>query len=299
MTMTTITRPFAFSSIIAAVMSLLLIAAAPTADAQGAAVPNKWQQGRHYRSVSPQMPTSVAPGKVEVLEIFWYGCGACYMLDPYLESWKKKDKPANVEFVRVPVTWNEGAKLHARLFYTLQALKQDERLHAKVFDTIHRGGNGLLGRNEDGKPYYVVPVISRDRADLLPDDCLAQLSPERRRAAEAANAKIRSSPPAWKVCVFSTNGGGCGSARRVAHDGSAGQQGVSETEPIGEFPTLVPDGVAAIRVSYAGNPPRTFPVRRNFTVYRVRLLDKDGQGIGTPTITWLDKNEQPIRTPAP
>lgn len=157
----------------------------------------------------------------------------------------------------------------------------------------------LLGRNEDGKPYYVVPVISRDRADLLPDDCLAQLSPERRRAAEAANAKIRSSPPAWKVCVFSTNGGGCGSARRVAHDGSAGQQGVSETEPIGEFPTLVPDGVAAIRVSYAGNPPRTFPVRRNFTVYRVRLLDKDGQGIGTPTITWLDKNEQPIRTPAP
>ena len=38
--------------------------------------------------------------------------------------------------------------MHARLFYTLQALKQDERLHTKVFDTIHRGGNGLLGRDE-------------------------------------------------------------------------------------------------------------------------------------------------------
>ena len=101
------------------------------------------------------MPTSVAPGKVEVVEIFWYGCGACYMLDPYLESWKKKDKPANVEFVRVPVTWNEGAKLHARLFYTLQALKQDERLHTKVFDTIHRGGNRLLGQNEES----TLPVV--------------------------------------------------------------------------------------------------------------------------------------------
>ena len=155
MTMTTITRPFAFSSLFTAALSLLLLAAAPTADAQGASVPSKWQQGRHYRSVSPQMPTSVAPGTVEVLEIFWYGCGACYMLDPYLESWKKKDKPANVEFVRVPVTWNEGAKLHARLFYTLQALKQDERLHTKVFDTIHRGGNGLLGRNEES----TLPVV--------------------------------------------------------------------------------------------------------------------------------------------
>jgi thiol:disulfide interchange protein DsbA len=53
-----------------------------------------------------------------------------------------------VEFVRLPVTWNAGAKLHARLFYTLRALKQDTRLHAKVFDTIHRGGNNLLGRDE-------------------------------------------------------------------------------------------------------------------------------------------------------
>ena len=147
MTMTTITRPFAFSSIIAAVMSLLLIAAAPTADAQGAAVPNKWQQGRHYRSVSPQMPTSVAPGKVEVLEIFWYGCGACYMLDPYLESWKKT-KPAAAELVRLPVTWNDSAKRHAKLFYALQALKQDGRLHTKVFDSIHRGGNGLIARDD-------------------------------------------------------------------------------------------------------------------------------------------------------
>lgn len=148
MLMKTITRALTRLPLLAAAAALLLITVAPASHAQGAAVPSKWQQGRHYRSVAPQMPTSVSPGKVEVVEIFWYGCGACYMLDPYLESWKKKDKPANVEFVRVPVTWNEGAKLHARLFYTLQALKQDERLHTKVFDTIHRGGNGLLGRDE-------------------------------------------------------------------------------------------------------------------------------------------------------
>jgi thiol:disulfide interchange protein DsbA len=132
----------------AVALSLISIALLPqTAQAQSA-IPAKWQAGKHYRTLSPTVATSVAPGKVEVVEIFWYGCGACFVLDPYLESWKKNGKPAHVEFVRVPVTWNAAAKLHARLYYTLQALKQDERLHTKVFDTIHRGGNGLLGRDE-------------------------------------------------------------------------------------------------------------------------------------------------------
>ena len=155
MTMTTITRPFAFSSLFTAALSLLLLAAAPTADAQGASVPSKWQQGRHYRSVSPQMPTSVAPGKVEVLEIFWYGCGACYMLDPYLESWKKKDKPANVEFVRVPVTWNEGAKWY---WDTLV----DADLGANTMGWQWAGGCGA-----DAAPYFRVfnPVLQGEKFD--------------------------------------------------------------------------------------------------------------------------------------
>lgn len=121
---------------------------APLAPAQAQGVAGKWQQGRHYRALTPAVRTNVAPGKVEVVEVFWYGCGACFMLDPYLESWKKNGKPANVEFVRVPVAWNKGAEMHARLYYTLRELKQDERLHTKVFDTIHRGGNGLLGSDE-------------------------------------------------------------------------------------------------------------------------------------------------------
>lgn len=110
-------------------------------------IPAKWQAGRHYRVLNPSVPTTIAPGKVEVVEVFWYGCGACYTLDPYLESWKKT-QPAAAELVRLPVTWNDGAKRHAKLFYALQALKQDGRLHTKVFDSIHRGGNGLIARDD-------------------------------------------------------------------------------------------------------------------------------------------------------
>ena len=65
-------------------------AAAPPASTP---IPAKWQAGRHYRLLNPAVPNTIAPGKVEVVEVFWYGCGACYMLDPYLESWKKT-KPA-------------------------------------------------------------------------------------------------------------------------------------------------------------------------------------------------------------
>jgi thiol:disulfide interchange protein DsbA len=141
-----------------ALLAIFATGAAPPAQAQGAAaarasagtpIPAKWQAGRHYRLLNPAVPTNVAPGKVEVVEVFWYGCGTCYMLDPYLESWKKT-KPAAAELVRLPITWSDSAKRHAKLFYALQALKQDQRLHAKVFDSIHRGGNGLVARDDAG-----------------------------------------------------------------------------------------------------------------------------------------------------
>jgi thiol:disulfide interchange protein DsbA len=135
--------------VLAGAAVLALGGGAPAVDArQAGAGSSSWQEGRHYRRISPPVPTNVAAGKVEVLEIFWYGCSHCYTLDPFLENWKKSGKPAHVEFVRIPVTWNPAARLHARLFYTLQALKQDDRLHTKVFDTIFRGGNNLLGRDE-------------------------------------------------------------------------------------------------------------------------------------------------------
>lgn len=115
---------------------------------QASLADGKWQAGKHYTLLSPAQPTNVGPGKVEVIEVFWYGCSHCYELDPYLESWKK-NKPAYIEFVRLPVIWGPGHKLHGRLFYTLQVLGKLDTLHTKVFDTIHRGGNMLIAQDEE------------------------------------------------------------------------------------------------------------------------------------------------------
>lgn len=119
-------------------------ARAPEPSAASTAL-SKWQAGTNYKLVAPQ-PTSVASGKVEVNEVFWYGCGHCYELDPALESWKA-EKPSYVEFVRVPVIWGPVQRQHAKLYYTLQALHRPE-LHTKVFDAIHQQGVPLSARNE-------------------------------------------------------------------------------------------------------------------------------------------------------
>ena len=105
----------------------------------------RWKAGSNYTPIVPAQPTSVPPGKVEILEAFWLGCPHCYALEPYIQKWLK-DKPSYVEFVRVPVMWGPFHRQHAQLFYTLEALGRDD-LVEKAFDTIHRDHNPLLGTN--------------------------------------------------------------------------------------------------------------------------------------------------------
>ena len=102
-----------------------------------AALPSssEWKEGVNYDVISPAQPSTAAPGKVEVLEVFWLGCPHCYALEPYIRKWLKT-KPAYVDYVRVPVMWGPVHRAHARLFYTLESLGRDD-LVEKVFTYIH------------------------------------------------------------------------------------------------------------------------------------------------------------------
>ena len=102
----------------------------------------RWKPGVNYEPVVPGQPTSVGPGKVEVLEVMWLGCPHCYALEPYVKSWLKT-KPAYVEFTRVPVMWGAVQRAHARLFYTLKALGRPDLID-KAFDTVQQQRNPLV-----------------------------------------------------------------------------------------------------------------------------------------------------------
>jgi thiol:disulfide interchange protein DsbA len=106
----------------------------------------KWKAGTNYVPLVPAQPTNVAPGKVEVVEVFWYACPHCNALEPFIQSWLK-NKPEYVEFVRVPVMWGPVHRAHAKLFYMLRALKRTD-LDSKVFETIHGQGNMLVSNDE-------------------------------------------------------------------------------------------------------------------------------------------------------
>jgi protein dithiol oxidoreductase (disulfide-forming) len=103
----------------------------------------KFKEGTNYQKLVPTQPTGVAPDKVEVTEVFWYACGHCFALEPQLDSWQAKGKPANVEFVRVPAMWNDTLRMHARIFYTAERLGKLEQLHTPIFREIHVKSNPL------------------------------------------------------------------------------------------------------------------------------------------------------------
>jgi thiol:disulfide interchange protein DsbA len=102
-----------------------------------AAKADELKQGQDYARVVPPQPAG-GDGKVEVLELFWYGCSHCYQFEPYIKDWLKR-KPDYVEYVRLPAIFGSPAwRLHATAFYTAQVLGVGEKIHEPLFDAIHK-----------------------------------------------------------------------------------------------------------------------------------------------------------------
>ena len=106
-----------------------------------------WVEGQHYRALPSPQPTAVPAGMVEVTEIFWYGCGHCYHLEPALEAWNAKGRPEYVKLNYLPVVWNPVTREDARLFYTIEALGKLSALQSAVFRELHVNGNPLTVMN--------------------------------------------------------------------------------------------------------------------------------------------------------
>lgn len=97
-------------------------------------------EGIEYKRVSPQQPT-ITKNKIEVVELFWYGCPHCFHFEPHLNEWLTK-KPDNVVFYRIPAIFNASWALHARAFYTAKSLglfdQGKTKFHDALFDEIHK-----------------------------------------------------------------------------------------------------------------------------------------------------------------
>ena len=92
-------------------------------------------EGKQYTRLKSVQPAEKGK-KIEVIEFFSYGCPHCNDLEPYLQSWAKT-APADVQFVRVPVMFQDRWKPLAKVYYTLEAMGEDLRLSPEVFKAIH------------------------------------------------------------------------------------------------------------------------------------------------------------------
>jgi len=155
-------------------------------------------EGTDYIELKPPQPVET-PGKVEVIEFFWYRCPHCYALEPDLEAWVKR-LPRDVQFRRIPGILNEEWAVDARIFYALEAIGDSERLHRPFFNAIHQQGGVRLHGDVFAK--WAAEWLAKQKVDMAKyDAALYSFSVESkvRRAAQMARSYRLDGVPALTV----------------------------------------------------------------------------------------------------
>lgn len=99
-----------------------------------------------YKEIDPpQAPEH--NDKIEVVEIFWYGCPHCHDFEPYMDAWLET-KPDDVAFIRMPGIFRQDWLAHARAFYAAEQLGVLDAVHGKLFHEIHNRGRHLNSEAE-------------------------------------------------------------------------------------------------------------------------------------------------------
>lgn len=94
-----------------------------------------YEAGKDYAVLETPVRTRDA-NKVEVVEVFWYGCGHCYNFEPIIKGWKETIAD-DVDFYRSPAMWGGPMKLHAQAYYAALALKVLDKVHTPLFVTLN------------------------------------------------------------------------------------------------------------------------------------------------------------------
>lgn len=123
----------------------------------------KYKEGSHFSVLTTAQGTSSSPDKIEVAEVFWYGCPHCFNFDPYLSRWQENIAD-DVSFVRIPVMWNPTNQIHARVFYTAEALGKLDEMHEAIFREMHQNKNTLMNE-ADIRAFFNEFGVSNDEFD--------------------------------------------------------------------------------------------------------------------------------------
>jgi len=213
-------------------------ASAPVAAAAKPATPfvddGKWVEGKNYDLIEPQQPKVSDTDKVEVVEVFSYGCPACNAFHTTVDQ-MAKELPSNATLVFLPVSFNpaENFPMFQRAYFTAQALGVADKGANAMYDAAWKTKE-LSSENPNGrglKPSDALPTID-DAAKIY-----AKVGADPKEFAAVANS-------------FAIN------TKMKRADELVQKYGVMQT------PTIVINGKYRFTVSQAGGYPQTIELAK-------------------------------------
>ncbi|HEY1898279.1 MAG TPA: thiol:disulfide interchange protein DsbA/DsbL [Steroidobacteraceae bacterium] len=120
----------------AAALGVLALILAPLTQAA-----QSWTEGTNFEVIHPTQRTQVAPGKVEIMEVFSYGCPSCNSFQPVIAT-LEHSLPPNAQMVFLPASFKpeEDWSMLQRAYFTAQVLGVSERTHQGMFDAVWKTG---------------------------------------------------------------------------------------------------------------------------------------------------------------
>jgi protein dithiol oxidoreductase (disulfide-forming) len=111
----------------------------------------KWTEGKNYFDIDPNQPRVGTTSKVEVVEVFSWGCPACNQAHPFVDSMRKQ-LPSFATMVYLPASFipTENWPMYQRTFFTAKAMGVARKSYDAMFDAVWKSGElatyNLAGR---------------------------------------------------------------------------------------------------------------------------------------------------------
>ncbi len=136
---------------------LFIVAFLPLAACQAE---EPYKAGLQYE-VLPEAVSTSDPSKVEIVEVFWYGCSHCFAFEPKVKAWLKQQADDG-KFGGVPAVWHGSMRLHAKAYYTAKALKVFDKMNDVIFEEMNLKKQKLINEDEIAS-LFVANGVSRER----------------------------------------------------------------------------------------------------------------------------------------
>jgi thiol:disulfide interchange protein DsbA len=113
----------------------------------------KWVAGKNYFVISPAQPKVGNTSKVEVVEVFSWGCPACNHAHPIVDAMRQAlPDYATMDYLPAAFRPDENWVVYQRAFYAAKALGVADKSYNAVFDATWKTGELATYNLSTGRP---------------------------------------------------------------------------------------------------------------------------------------------------